>query len=138
MPFVVRELFNSIGEAINELFTTPMNTWEWQQWLLASLLLSLFLWCCGCMTFRCCSSWRGRRRRQGQRGGEAGYYDEGESGGGGNGWNGRGHRRYENPFDDDPHYNNNNNYYRSYRIMESPVSSSSSPPLVPGHASNVV
>mmetsp|Transcript_60485 Transcript_60485/g.148401 ORF Transcript_60485/g.148401 Transcript_60485/m.148401 type:complete len:138 (-) Transcript_60485:238-651(-) len=137
MPFVAGELFNSIGESINQLFTTPMNAWEWQQWLLAVLLLSLFLWCCGCMTFRCCSCWRGRRRRQ--RGGDEGYYYEGENG---SGWRGRGRRQYDNPFDDDPRYNNNN-YYRSYRIMPSPEtspSSSSSPPTSPSpeHPNNAV
>lgn len=58
------EVWNSIVEAIRQLFNTPMSGWTWLQWFLAFVLLSAISSCCGC-GFRCCG--RGGRRRRGYR-----------------------------------------------------------------------
>jgi len=46
----IREGWNQLKGSINRLSNTPVNKWELRQWLLASLLLTSFLWCCGCLS----------------------------------------------------------------------------------------
>ena len=63
----IDEFVQTVRDALNQVVTTPMSDWEWQQWLLASFVLLLFLWCCGCFGGcfrRCCCSKRRRRRRR--------------------------------------------------------------------------
>jgi hypothetical protein len=39
----------NVGESLDNFFSTPINAWTWGQWLLAIVLISLVLWCCGCV-----------------------------------------------------------------------------------------
>ena len=68
----IGDFFIAVGDSINRLFATPMNAWEWTQWLLFAILLSLFLWCCGCLA--CRGRRHYRRRDSGGYYGRDGYY----------------------------------------------------------------
>lgn len=56
----IAELFNNILGAIDRLFTTPIDTWTWGQWLFALILLSLVMSLFGCL---CRQRRRGYSRR---------------------------------------------------------------------------
>lgn len=71
--------FNSIGEALNGLATTPPNGWRAEQWGLFAFLVLVALYCCGC-----CACNR-RRQRQGYGQGYPGQYGPGGYGQGGYG-----------------------------------------------------
>ena len=58
---------HQIEENVREVFNTPIDAWERQQWVTAFILMLLVMWCCGCCR-------QGRRRA---------YY--GRTGGGGGG-----------------------------------------------------
>ena len=55
------EIFSRIGEALDRLFQTPINQWDWVQWVLALVLVSFFISCC-CGGFRRCCGGGGRKR----------------------------------------------------------------------------
>jgi hypothetical protein len=68
----------NIRESLNRLFETPISEWEIGQWILAAFLLTLILWCCGCI----CGG-NQRRRRSYYRSSGGGYGGGRSSGGGG-------------------------------------------------------
>jgi hypothetical protein len=68
----------NVGDSMDRLFSTPMDEWTIGQWLFGVFLLSLILWCCGCLA---CS--RGGGRRYYRRSYYNNYRNDGNDGGGG-------------------------------------------------------